>query len=55
MQKTEKRYWKNGFRKYGGWFNTLTLSLFNFGIMFIWGVKPNTKEKVREIKTYKLI
>lgn len=42
MNKTEKKYWINGIQKRGKNFYTLTMSLFNLGLM-ISGKKIPTK------------
>lgn len=62
MITTNKKHWVNGHQVRAGWFNTLTLSIFNLGVMFIWGIEPrnsrysfNGKRIVSQIKFYKLI
>lgn len=37
MKTTEKRYWVNGHQVRGGWFHTLNMSLFYYGVMVSWG------------------
>jgi hypothetical protein len=50
MIQTEKRYWRNGYQVRGGWFKTLALSLFCYGVII-----NNTKNTgVYEINFYKL-
>lgn len=44
MYETEKKYWKNGFQVRGKNFYTITLSIFNLGIMLS-GTKIITKIK----------
>lgn len=50
MIKTEKKHWSNGYAKRGFDFKTYCMSIFNIGIMFIWG-KVNTG-KIKRIKPY---
>lgn len=37
--KTEKKHWVNGHQVRGGWFHTLNISLFGYGLQFAWGDK----------------
>lgn len=62
MKTTNKKHWTNGHQIRANWFNTFTLSLFNFGIMLIWGIEPkdsrysfNGKRIVSRLEFYKLI
>lgn len=62
MKKTEKRHWVNGYQVRGGWHKTLSLSSFNYAVMFSWGrglvvelyklvgdnIKNQLEEKVRQ-------
>lgn len=58
MIKTEKKYWVNGYRKYGSDFNTYALNIKNIGVMFCWNSSfKMIKElkKIFEVSIYKLI
>jgi len=35
MEKTEKKYWINGYEVRAGWFRTINFNLWNIGIMFV--------------------
>lgn len=59
---TNKKNWVNGHQVRGGWFNTFTFSIFNFGIMLIWGIEPknnrftyNGKKFIGKVNFYHLI
>ena len=61
MTTTNKANWVNGHQIRGGWFNTLTISFLNIGIMFIWGINQQKhrfvydhKKTVCDVKFYKL-
>lgn len=51
MKTTTKKHWQNGHQLRGGWFHTLNLSAFNYGVMLTWGTLPNTLT----IQLFKLI
>ena len=53
MKTTEKKYWKNGRQKRGGYFNTFNFSIFNLGVMFTWIIDKEPKRI--EIDFFKLI
>jgi len=57
--KTERKHWKNGHQKRGGWFHTFNISIFNIGIMLMWGNKHQnhygTISQKPSIQIYKLI
>ncbi len=37
MISTEKKHWVNDHQIRGGWYHTLTLSAFSYGVLFAWG------------------
>ena len=45
MKITNKKHWQNGHQTRGGWFHTLNLSFYFFGIMFSWGNFANGSSK----------
>ena len=56
MQKTEKKYWVNGYRLLGSNFKTYSITIFNIGIMICWGSVNVHKIKhvIPYLKIYKL-
>jgi hypothetical protein len=52
--KTEKRFWKNGHRKYGRRFHTFAFSVKNIGVMISWPWWKEERE-LFEIQLYKLV
>ena len=57
MKKTERKHWQNGHQVRGGWFHTVNLSCYFFGVMLSWGELPNgyRNNDALEIEIFRLI
>lgn len=56
MTNTQKKHWVNGYQNRSGWHNTITMSLFGFGLMIAFGINPyNDNKRFVQIESFKLI
>lgn len=56
MTNTQKKHWVNGYQNRSGWHNTITMSLFGFGLMIAYGINPyNDNKRFVQVESFKLI
>lgn len=56
MTNTEKQFWVNGYSKHGGWFRTLSFSLWSYGVCISGGIAPDQHGRTGiNLEIFKLI